>query len=91
MTISELLKYRDLLKERLPILKRKIEQIENTRLQQKIVSTNWDTKVVEETVYNISPKALLAEYDLTAKELRLVSSAIEKANHTIEVDFNPQF
>jgi hypothetical protein len=63
------------------------------KVTQRIVSTSnaSTTSVVEQTEYTLNPKSLYAEYDETAKELRLVRQAIERANHSIELDIVPKF
>lgn len=91
MTIADLIKYIDFLKERTQMLKQKLHQVESVKVTQKVIATTEATKVVEDTVPSISVSELTSEYDKTAKELRLAQQLLEKANHTTNVDFNAQY
>jgi hypothetical protein len=91
MTIADWLKDIQFLKERLVILQNRIKQTEWVRLTQKVVSAWATTNIVEQTEFTISPKELMAEYDSTSKNLRLLSQAIEKANHSTEIDFTTNY
>ena len=91
LTIADWLKYAEYLDDRLKSIKTKINQTEIVKTKQVVVA-HWDTtNVVEQTEFILNPKALMSEYDETAKELRLVRQAIEKANHTIELEFVAKF
>ena len=61
--------------------------IEGVKKTTRIVA-DW---IEEVSWYAYSPTDMLAEYDRTAKELRLVRQAIERANHSIKLDFSPKF
>jgi hypothetical protein len=87
MSIADLIKYIDFLKERAKMLYKKVEQAEAVKIQQRVIANNEVTKVVEETVLTYKVSELTAEYDSTAKELRLAQQALERANHTTIVDF----
>ncbi len=91
MTIADLIKYIDFLKERVQILKNKMTDSERVKVTQTVVSITTDTKVVESTAPSYSVAELTAEYDKTAKELRLAQQCLEKANHTTEVEFKAQY
>ena len=91
MTIADLIKYIDFLKDRTSMLKNKVWQIESVRATQRVIAQNEATKVVEETHATISVNELTSEYDKTAKELRLAQQALEKANHTTTVEFQAQY
>jgi len=86
MSIADWLKYATFLDDRLSTLKKKIGQMDNVRTTTKIVSTTETNAVQEQTEFVISPAKLMKEFDSTSKELRLVRQAIEKANHTVELD-----
>lgn len=86
MTIADGLKYAQFLKERLSIIQTKIKQTEWVKLTQRVVSAGTTSNIVEQTEFTLNPKALMAEYDETSKELRLLNQSIEKANHTVELD-----
>lgn len=91
LTIADGLKYVEWLKERLAILKRKIEQTDVVKITQKVISNWTDTSIVEAANYAISPAELTGEYDKTAKEIRLVQQAIERANHTVYLDIKTKY
>lgn len=91
MTIADGLKYAEFLEDRAKTIKNKINQMDNTRTTTRIVSQTTTQAVEEQTEFVLNPKALMAEYDENAKELRLVRQAIEKANHTVEIDIEAKF
>jgi 7,8-dihydro-6-hydroxymethylpterin-pyrophosphokinase len=93
LTIADCLKYAQDLEKRLDSIQGKIKQVEMVKITQKVISANSAsaTNVVEQAEYTLNPKSLYAEYDETAKELRLVRQAIERANHSIELDIIPKF
>lgn len=91
MTIADALKYSAFLSDRLETLKRKVHQFEATKLTTRIVSQATAQVVQEQTEFTMNPVELMAEYDKTAKELRLTKQAIEKANHTIEINMEASY
>ena len=91
MTIADLIKYVDFMKERVSLLERKVREIDNVKLTQRVIANNGVSQVVEQAEYTISPKELTAEYDKSAKELRLARQTLEKINHTTEVDFKVKY
>lgn len=91
MTIADLIKYVDFMKERVNLLEKKVREIDNVKLTQRVIANNTTSQVVEQAEYTISPKELMAEYDKAAKELRLARQALEKINHTTEVDFEAKY
>lgn len=91
MTIADALKYSVFLSERLETLKRKVHQVETTKVGTRVVAQNAWSVVEEQTEFTINPKQLMKEYDETAKELRLTKQAIEKANHTVEIELEAKF
>ena len=91
MTIADLLKYVEFLVKKESLLNVKVQQYANTHTTQRVISNSETWKVVEDVTYIMNPKELTAEYDAVAKELRLARQALERANHTIEVDFEAKF
>ena len=91
MSIADLLKYAEALKARLATATATINRLNLTRTSTKVLSSNDTSRVEEVTEYVLNPKALMAEFDETAKELRLVQQHIERLNHTTYVTFEPRF
>jgi vacuolar-type H+-ATPase subunit I/STV1 len=93
MTIADLIKYIDFLKERTQMLRQKVSQAESVKSTQKVVAINEasGTKVVEDTAPTYSVADLTSEYDKTAKELRLAQQTLERVNHTTDVSFTAQY
>lgn len=91
LTIADWLKYAQDLEKRLESISHKIKQVEVVKITQKVISSTATSNIVEQTEYTINPKSLYGEFDLVSKELRLVRQAIERANHSIELDINPIF
>jgi vacuolar-type H+-ATPase subunit I/STV1 len=91
MTIADLIKYIDFLKERVQLLKTKVSQVESVRVQQKVIATNDVSKVVEEYTPSLSVSELTSEYDKCAKELRLAQQTLERVNHTTDTNFKAQY
>jgi len=91
MTIADLIKYVDFLKDRANTLKQSINRFENTKTITRVVATNDTQKVEEVTFPTVSVKELIAEYDANAKELRLAQTELEKLNHTTVVSFTPKY
>lgn len=91
MSIADLLKYAFLLKARLNSARDTINRLNLTRTTTRVLSANDNNRVEEVTEYVLNPKALMAEFDETVKELRLVQQHIEKLNHTTYVEFDAKF
>lgn len=91
MTIAQALKYIQYLTEKLAVVSAKIKQVEVVKIQQRIVSSQATTNIVEQTEYTINPKELMWEYDSIAKELRLVKDEVERLNHTTTLNFTPKY
>lgn len=91
MTIADLIKYIDYLKERSWTLKRKVEHFEGLRTSQKIVGVTEETKVIEQTEFTMDIKKLMSEYDANAKELRLAQQTLERYNHTTDTGFKAKY
>lgn len=91
MTIADLIKYIDFLKERSKSLADKVRQTETVKTTSRIVGQVASGNVEEVTVPLISAESLMSEFDKNAKELRLAQQALEKANHTTEVIFTAQY
>jgi NACalpha-BTF3-like transcription factor len=90
-TISNALKYKELLNKKLSSIETKIKQIEGVRVVNIVKSTNETNSIVEQTEFLINIKELYSEFDIVSKEIRLVSEKIEQANHTIDLEFTPKF
>lgn len=91
MTIADLIKYIDFLKERAWTLKAKVNQYENLKRDQRIVNVSETTKMVEQTDFTMNPVELMGEYDKNAKELRLAQQTLERFNHTTDTKFEAKF
>lgn len=91
LTIADGLKYAQDLEKRLESIQGKIKQVDMVKITQRVISSATASNIVEQTEYTINPKSLYSEYDETAKELRLVRQAIERANHKVELDITPKF
>ena len=91
MTIADGLKYAESLEKRLVEVKRKLREVESVTTSNRIIGSSNTSNVEEVTQYAYSPKEMLSAYDETSKELRLIRQAIERKNHTIELDFEPKF
>lgn len=91
MTIAELIKYIDSLKSRQSVIKQAIDRVQLIKVWTKVVAHTADWQVEETTSYAINPKALMSEYDETAKELRLAQATLERLNHTTETNFVAKF
>jgi len=91
MTIADLIKYVDSLKQRSKLLEKKLLDVSSVKTTQRVIAQSQASNVVEEVIPTISVKELTSEYDANAKELRLAQQALEKANHTTEVKFDAKF
>jgi len=91
MTIADLIKYIDFLKERATTLKNKVNQYDTLKREQRIIGTNETTKIVEQIDFTIDPVGLMAEYDKNAKELRLAQQTLERFNHTTDTWFKAKY
>lgn len=89
-SIAQLLKYVPFLEEKKDLLARKINQLETLKTTTKVLSSNADTKVVEQTEFTLNIKEVTGEYDKVCKELRIVKDEIERLNHwtTTEITLN---
>ncbi len=91
MTIADLIKYVDSLKQWLSMIQQQINKFESIRTTTRVVSNNESTRVEEVTHPTVSVSDLTSEYDARSKELRLAQQALERANHTTEVSFTPKY
>lgn len=91
MTIADLIKYIDFLKDRSNTLKQKVAQYETLRREQKILGTTEISKIVEQIDFTMNPVELMAEYDKNAKELRLAQQTLERFNHTTDTGFKAKY
>ena len=91
MTIAELIKYIDAVKNRLAVIKATIDKLNLTKVWTKIVWQTATSTIEEVTEYTLNPKAVMSEYDECSKELRLAQAALEKVNHTTEVSFSAKY
>jgi len=91
MTIADLIKYIDFLKDRSNTLKAKINQYETVKRDQRIVNVSETTKMVEQVDFTISVAELTSEYDKNAKELRLAQQTLERFNHTTDTGFKAKY
>ena len=91
MTIADLIKYIDFLKERSIMLKTKVTQFEWLKREQIIIGTTETTKIVEQVDFTMDPVILTSEYDKNAKELRLAQQTLERFNHTTDTGFKAKF
>lgn len=91
MTIADLIKYVDFLKERVKVIWNKVAQVENLKTTQRIVWQVASWNIEEVQVPLIDAKSLMSEYDEVAKELRLAQQALERANHTTEIKFDAKY
>ena len=80
-SIAQLLKYVPFLEEKRDVLASKIKQLENVKVSTKVLSTNAEVKVVEQTEFTLNIKEVTWEYDKICKELRIVKDEIERLNH----------
>ena len=91
MTIADLIKYVDSLKNWLSMMQQQINKFESVRTTTRVVSNNESTRVEEVTYPTVLVSDLTSEYDSRSKELRLAQQALERANHTTEVSFTPKY
>lgn len=91
MTIADIIKYVDSLKQWLTVVHQQINKFESTRTTTRVVSNNESTRVEEVSYPTVQVAELMSEYDARAKELRLAQQALERANHTTEVTFIPKY
>ena len=91
MTIADLIKYVDSLKNWLSMIQQQINKFESVRTTTRVVSNNESTRVEEVTYPTVLVSDLTSEYDSRSKELRLAQQALERANHTTEVSFTPKY
>jgi methyl-accepting chemotaxis protein len=91
MTIADLIKYVDSLKQWLNVIQSSINRFESVKTVTRVVSNNESARVEEVSYPTVSVPELMSEYDTRAKELRLAQQALERANHTTEVSFTPKY
>lgn len=93
LTIADWLKYREAVMIRLSKLDELVSKTEAVKTKTVINPINNGTSTAtQQTETTTEPTLRLSEViwerDKTAKELRLLTQAIERANHTVILDFN---
>lgn len=91
MTIADLIKYIDFLKQRSSTLQNTIHRFETLKTTSRVVAVNADQKVEEISTPTVAVSELLSEFDVNAKELRLAQTELEKLNHTTHTDFTAKY
>lgn len=90
LTIADWLKYREAVILRLAKLDELVYKTESVKT--KTIITPIGSPATQQTETTTEPALRLSEIiwerDKTAKELRLLTQAIERANHTVILDFN---